>query len=55
MRNCIERAFYRLRGYCDKKPNCDNCRFADNEGHCVMYNTVPADWKMPKESEEDND
>ncbi len=50
MRSCIERAFQRLRGYCDKKPNCDNCRFADNEGHCVMYSTVPSDWKMPEES-----
>lgn len=49
MKSYIEKAFQRLRGY------CDNCRFADNEGHCVMYNTVPSDWKMPKESEEDND
>ncbi len=25
MRSCIERAFQRLRGYCAKKTNCDNC------------------------------
>lgn len=55
MKDCIERAFQRLRGYCNKKPNCDNCRFATSNGDCILNVTVPCDWKMPEESEEDND
>lgn len=55
MKGCIERAFQRLRGYCAKKPNCDNCRFANNEGNCVMYNNVPSDRKMPEESRVSDD
>lgn len=55
MKDCIERAFQQLRGYCNKKPNCDNCRFVDNEGSCVMYKTVPVDWKMPEERRDSAD
>ena len=50
VKSYIERAFQRLRGYCAKKTNCDNCRFVDNKGDCVLSITVPCDWKMPEES-----
>lgn len=55
MKDCIERAFQRLRGYCVKKTNCDNCRFTTSNGDCVLNVTAPCDWKMPEESEEGND
>lgn len=55
MKDRIERAFQQLRGYCNKKPNCDNCRFATSNGDCILNVTAPCDWKMPEESEEDND
>lgn len=55
MKDCIEKAFQRLRGYCAKKTNCDSCRFANNDGECVLFTTVPCDWKTPGESEEGND
>lgn len=54
MKDCIERAFQRLRGYCTKKTDCGGCRFANSAGECALSVTVPADWKMPGESEEDN-
>lgn len=54
MKSCIERAFQRLRGYCAKKINCDNCRFVNDAGDCVLNVTVPCDWKMPEEGEEDD-
>lgn len=55
MKDCIESAFQRLRGYCTKKTDCGGCRFANSDGECVLFVTVPCDWKMPGESEEDND
>lgn len=55
MKDCIERAFQRLRGYCAKKTNCDGCRFANSAGECALFIAVPSDWKMPGKSEEDND
>nr|DAP73308.1 MAG TPA: TFIIB zinc-binding [Caudoviricetes sp.] len=36
MRSCIERAFQRLRGYCAKKTNCDNCHFVTSNGDCAL-------------------
>lgn len=54
MKSCIERAFQRLQGYCAKKTNCDNCHFVDKKGDCVLNITVPCDWKMPGEEEEDD-
>ena len=55
MRSCIERAFQRLRGYCAKKTNCDNCHFATSNGDCVLNITVPCDWKMPEERMDSDD
>lgn len=55
MKDCIEMAFQRLRGYSAKKTNCDNRRFATSNGDCVLNITVPCDWKIPEESEEGND
>lgn len=55
MKDCIERAFQRLRGYCTKKLNCDNCRFITSNGGCVLNITVPCDWKMPEERRDSDD
>lgn len=53
MKSYIDRAFQRLRGYCEKQTNCDNCRFVETNGDCILQITVPCDWKMPKEKEGD--
>lgn len=55
MRSCIEQAFQRLRGYCDKKANCDSCRFVNGDGCCALFVTVPCDWKMPEERRDSDD
>lgn len=54
MKDYIEMAFQRLRGYCAKKTNCDSCRFANSAGECVLFVTVPCDWKLLGESEAGN-
>lgn len=55
MRDCIERAFQRLRGYCAKKTDCDGCRFANSDGCCALFTDVPCGWKMPGESRASDD
>ena len=49
----IERAYKHLRGYCMKKRTCVACRFADEEGDCILQLTIPADW--PEERRPKND
>lgn len=36
MKDCIEREFQRLRRYCAKKTNCDNCHFVTSNGDCAL-------------------
>ena len=46
----VDRAFYLLKGYCEKQTNCDNCRF-DNGECCVLQKCAPLDWEKPKKKE----
>ena len=53
MKSYIDRAFQRLRGYCEKRIDCSCCRFVDESGNCILELTVPCDWKMPEEKNGD--
>lgn len=53
MKSYIDRAFQRLRGYCEKRIDCSCCRFVDESGNCILELTVPCDWKMPEEKDGD--
>ena len=44
-----EKAAKIIAGYCDKQLTCDKCRFADENGNCMLQVKSPSDWEMPKE------
>lgn len=50
----VDKAFRRLKGFCEKQVNCEKCRF-DNYGDCALE-AIPANWEMPvKKKEIDNE
>lgn len=52
--NVIDRAFYVLKGFCEKQITCDECRFNDvGKDRCAMAANIPANWKMPKGGDND--
>lgn len=50
----IDRAFYRLKGYCEKKATCEGYRFNKENNTCELSQGIPADWEMPGKGERDN-
>lgn len=48
-KSVLELAFYRLKGYCEKRVGCDKCRFSDGDGCILASGMIPADWELPKE------
>lgn len=53
MRNVIDKAFYVLKGFCEKQMTCEECRF-NNDDRCAMSLSIPANWKMPKKDGEND-
>ncbi len=45
-----EKAAMIIAGYCDKQLTCDKCRFADENGDCMLQVKIPSDWGIPKEA-----
>lgn len=54
MMSAIDKAFYRLKGYCDKRVGCEGCRFSSENG-CVLTYNLPVDWEIPSKKESNDE